>query len=193
MVALADRSRQGIRSARRGLASMLSSSARSRKKRARVRWPARTTISAQHRAGRRGRHDHARRGRAVTDTQIDHVGCAVRSLEDAIATLGRIFGLDVALAVDVPGLLRSAFLSWGNVSVELVERAGTEWPANAPQMRLDHLAFRSASFDAELERLRAIGLVTETGEPRFIGGRRAIFFAPASTGGIRLQLVEATA
>jgi catechol 2,3-dioxygenase-like lactoylglutathione lyase family enzyme len=114
---------------------------------------------------------------------VDHIGIEVGDLDAVTTFLADAFGLAVDREVTVPGLLRAAFLRWGDVTIELVERVGKRPPAG-----LDHLAIRVPDLETEVARLHAAGVVTETAETQELGGRRTIFVDGAAHG-IRLQIV----
>jgi catechol 2,3-dioxygenase-like lactoylglutathione lyase family enzyme len=117
---------------------------------------------------------------------IEHVGIDVHDLDEIVGFLEQTFGLTVARAVTIPDRLRAAFIPWGDVTIELIERVG-DARANPPA-RVDHLAVCVDDLNAEVERLHAAGITTETPEPTALGGRPTIFVDGAAHG-IRLQFV----
>jgi catechol 2,3-dioxygenase-like lactoylglutathione lyase family enzyme len=124
----------------------------------------------------------------MASTRLDHVACVVGNLDAATRFFHDLFGLEPGRRVEVPGRFRSVFVPWGDVSLELIERAGAG--LGPDEVCIEHLAFATDEFDAILARLRDADLATETTDPRVVAGRRAIFFDPATTLGVRLQLVD---
>jgi catechol 2,3-dioxygenase-like lactoylglutathione lyase family enzyme len=122
----------------------------------------------------------------TTRGEIEHVGVEVDDLDAIVGFLESTFGLAVDRRVDIPHRLRAAFLHWGGLTVELIERAGAA--RGKPPARIDHLAVRVDDLQAEAERLRAAGVSTETPAVVELGGRPTIF-VDGSAHGIRLQLV----
>ena len=117
---------------------------------------------------------------------VEHVGIDVHDLDAIVGFLEQAFGVTPARAVTIPDRLRAVFIPWGDVTIELIERVGT---ARAdPPARIDHLAIRVDDLDAEVDRLHAAGVATETAEVSELGGRRTIF-VDAAEHGIRLQIV----
>jgi catechol 2,3-dioxygenase-like lactoylglutathione lyase family enzyme len=117
---------------------------------------------------------------------LDHVGVEVHDLDAVVNFLEQTFGLTVERSVTIPGRLRAAFLRWGEMTIELIEREGA---ARAqPPARVDHLAIRVDDLRALVDRLRTEGVKTETSDVQELGGRTTIFVDGAEHG-IRLQFV----
>jgi methylmalonyl-CoA/ethylmalonyl-CoA epimerase len=121
--------------------------------------------------------------------QLDHVGIVVSDLEETLAFFRDALGLEPERRVDEPGRARAAFLPAGEAFVELIEVTREGTPQRSGVTRIEHLGVRVDDLDAELERIRAMPLATETPEPVVKGGRRMIA-VDAPTAGVRLQLIE---
>jgi len=95
---------------------------------------------------------------------IDHVGVAVRSIESAVARWESVFGYRRAtgLVVNTRQKVKVTFLvKEGSLPVKLIEPSDPDSPIQAFVQRgggLHHLCFRCESLDAELVRLRELGL-----------------------------------
>lgn len=95
---------------------------------------------------------------------IDHIGIAVRSLEEGIEHWKSVFGYRqiTAAAVNTRQKVRVAFLAKDNsVTVKLVEPTDTDSPIYAFARRgggLHHLCFKCGELRGELDRLSALGL-----------------------------------
>jgi methylmalonyl-CoA/ethylmalonyl-CoA epimerase len=95
---------------------------------------------------------------------LDHVGIAVRSLDDAIDRWRTVFGYHQAteIVLNTRQQVRVVFMEKdGSLPVKLVEPAGPTSPAAALVRRgggLHHLCFRAQSVGPELARLEALGL-----------------------------------
>src|SRR5260221_13986792 len=103
---------------------------------------------------------------------VEHIGVEVHDLDELVSFLERAFGLTVERSVTIPGRLRAAFLRGGDVTVELIERDGAA--RGRPPARIDHLAIRVGDLDAEVARIHAAGVATETETAVELGGRRSI-------------------
>ncbi len=130
-------------------------------------------------------------GRAV---RIDHLGIAVRSIEQALP-LYESLGLAAAGCETVEAeRVRVAMLPTGDSRIELLEAAAADSPiAKFLEKRgpgLHHVALRVPDLGAAVERLRAGG-ARLLNEPRAgAGGHIYVFVHPASTGGVLLELIQ---
>lgn len=127
---------------------------------------------------------------------VDHIGIAVRSLDQAIATYGTLLGLSVGEReeLDSDGV-RIAFLGAGNLTLELLEARG-----DGPILRfltergegLHHLAFRVDDIADALARAKAGGyrLVDEVPR-RGARGKLVAFLHPKTTHGVLIEYVQA--
>jgi LAO/AO transport system kinase len=127
--------------------------------------------------------------------QLDHLGIAVRSLEEALGFWESALGLAVSLreSVEREGV-NVAMLPLGAPRIELLEATGPDSVvAKFIEKRgagLHHVALRVPDLDAAMERLRAAG-ARLLGEPRTgAGGHRYVFVHPASAGGVLLELIQ---
>lgn len=124
-----------------------------------------------------------------------HIGVAVRSLEDAVASYQK-FGLQTETIEDVPLQgVRVAFLRTGGVRLELLQSLRSDGViARFIERRgegIHHLAFETKDIRAEMRRLRTAGLELVDEEPRpGARGRLVAFVHPRSTHGVLLELVE---
>ena len=128
--------------------------------------------------------------------RIDHIGVAVRSLDDALPFYGDSLGFQPSAIVEVPHeKVRVAMLPAGGPRVELLEPTSTDSPiARFIERRgegIHHIALKVPDLAAAIERLKAGGgrLVTDeiqTGAE----GYRYVFVHPRSAGGVLLELIE---
>ena len=127
-------------------------------------------------------------------TQIDHLGIAVRKLEDAIPIYERMLGLHCERIEDVPSQkVRTAFFSVGQVHIELLEPTSDDSPV-AKFLRergegIHHLAFGTDGIGAQLAQAKAGGarLINEVPVPG-AGGKDVAFIHPKSTLGVLMEL-----
>lgn len=131
--------------------------------------------------------------------EIDHLGIAVRSIDEALAfyrdTLGMALGARETVASEK---VHVAMLPAGESStaprIELLEASDPESTiAKFIEKRgpgLHHIALRVNDFDVVLERLQATGAKL-LNEPRpGAGGHTYVFIHPSSTGGVLLELIK---
>src|SRR5439155_11564178 len=144
------------------------------------------------RLGPEAQGEGAARGGAL----LDHVGLAVRRIEDRLALYRDVLGLELQGIDQVPGEgVRVALLPAGRARIELVEPA-TE--SSSVRRFLDtrgegihHVCFEVDDLDAALERVGRAGLevVGTPGRPGAEGSRIA-FIHPRATGGVLIELRE---
>lgn len=128
---------------------------------------------------------------------IDHVGIAVNSLEEAIPLWSGILREEPAGREEVPDEgVRVAFFGEGPGRIELLEPTGADTPVGRFLERrgpgMHHLCLRVPDLERALARARDAGAeILPPGIRSGAGGRRVAFLHPASTGGILLELSEA--
>jgi methylmalonyl-CoA/ethylmalonyl-CoA epimerase len=127
---------------------------------------------------------------------LDHIGVAVRGLDEALQFYRDALGLDVSATVDVPTeQVRAVFVPVGTASIELLEATSPESPiARAIERRgegLHHVTLAVDDLQAALAQLKARGvrLIDETPRPGAHNSRVA-FVHPSSTGGVLLELKQ---
>lgn len=128
--------------------------------------------------------------------KIDHLGIAAATHQAAKATFERVLGLPLKSVSEVPTQkVRTAFYSCDNVNFELLESTGPDGPvAKFLQKRgegFHHVAFEVDDLEAELGRVRALGveLIDEAPRPGAHGTKIA-FLHPKSTNGLLIEFVE---
>jgi LAO/AO transport system kinase len=126
---------------------------------------------------------------------IDHLGVAVRSIDEALQFWSDLLGMEVAGRETVTQeKVHVAMLPASESRIELLEPAGpsstiakflgTRGPG------LHHVSLRVRHFEEALTRLRAAG-ARLLNEPRSgAGGHTYVFVHPESTGGVLLELIK---
>ena len=127
---------------------------------------------------------------------IDHVGIAVRSLEQAIPIWKTAFGYEQATSIVVNSRqqVRVVFLERADsLPVKLIEPVGDASPIRTFTERgggLHHLCFRVKSLDAELARLASMGMrVVAAAQPGEAFDGEPIAFVYAG-GGLNVELID---
>ncbi len=129
-------------------------------------------------------------------SQVDHLGIAVRSIEEASRVYRAVLGLPVAGIEEVADQkVRVAFFQIGELRIELVEPTADDSPIakflakNGPG--LHHLAYRVDDLSDTLASLKAAGVRLIDEEPRDGGHSMKIAFAhPAGTGGVLTEFCQ---
>ena len=127
--------------------------------------------------------------------KIDHLGIAVRSLDEALRFYQDQLGLPVSLRETVAHeKVNVAMLPAGDSRIELLEAAEPDsvigkFVAKHGQ-GLHHIALKVPDLTATVERLKAGG-ARLLNEPRpGAGGHLYVFLHPSSTGGVLLELIQ---
>ena len=126
--------------------------------------------------------------------KLDHIGIAVRSIDDA--RVYRVLGLDVSHVETVESQgVKTAFLSVGDSNLELLEPTSAESPVgkfiDKRGEGIHHICFRVDDIESHLARLKAEGfrLINEAPVPGAHGCRVA-FLHPAAGNGVLIELSE---
>lgn len=128
-------------------------------------------------------------------SKIDHLGIAVKSIDQALAFYRDQLGLTVAMREIVEiEKVHAAMLPLGESRIELLEASE---PNSVIAKFIDkrgegihHIAVTVPDLAAAIERLRSSG-ARILNEPRAgAGGHLYSFIHPASTGGVLLELIQ---
>jgi LAO/AO transport system kinase len=138
--------------------------------------------------------DRGGRGDGRPGAQLDHIGVAVRRIDERLALYRDLLGLELGGIEDVPGeKVRVAMLPAGRTRIELVEPLGS---ASTVAGFLDkrgegihHVCFEVDDLAGTLERFRRAGLPAAGAEGRpGAEGSRVAFIHPRATGGVLIEL-----
>jgi methylmalonyl-CoA/ethylmalonyl-CoA epimerase len=128
---------------------------------------------------------------------VDHVGVAVKSLDDAVRLYRDVLGfrLEGVQALPDRKVKTAFFSSGGETRIELLEPLGIDSPvAKFLEKRgegIHHIAVKIRGIEAALEKLRDSGVVLVDEKPRpDAEGKKIAFVHPKSTKGVLLELVE---
>jgi methylmalonyl-CoA/ethylmalonyl-CoA epimerase len=127
--------------------------------------------------------------------RFDHVGIAVRNIEEALLVYEKIGGFEVRRTEVTSQKARIALLKAGEVSVELLEPT-SEGSSLAKFLRergegLHHVAFSVDDIQRSMDELRGKGfrfVYEKPAEGKF--GSRVNFIHPKTTGGVLIELTQ---
>ena len=128
--------------------------------------------------------------------KIDHIGIAVKSLEETKKLYEALLGLDFAGQETVEEQkVTTAFFPVGDSEIELLESTSPDGPiAKFLEKRgpgFQHIAFRVEDIDQALSELKEKGIRLIDEKPRKgAGGGRIAFLHPKSTYGVLVELCE---
>ena len=128
--------------------------------------------------------------------QIDHIGIAVRDLDEALNIYMNILGLksEGTEVIEEQNVMVASFLV-GGVKIELLQPTDPDGPIGKFIEKrgegLHHIAFRVENIDASLRDLRTngVGLIDENARIG-AGGSRIAFIHPKNMKGVLIELVE---
>lgn len=129
-------------------------------------------------------------------TVVDHIGIAVKSIDEALKFWEDTLGIKCHGVEEVADQkVKTAFLPIADTEVELLEGTSPESPVSkfieSKGEGIHHLAIRVDGLEAALEELKAKGVRLIDEKPRLgAGGARIAFLHPKATGGILLELSE---
>lgn len=122
---------------------------------------------------------------------IDHLGIAVRSLDESIPFYEKTLGLKCEHREEVPSQkVRTAFFHCGDVHIELLEPTSPESPITKyleknPHGGIHHIAYATDNIEAQLQQAKEAGtqLIHEMPVDG-AGGKLVAFLHPKSTFGV---------
>lgn len=127
--------------------------------------------------------------------KIDHLGIAVRSLDEAVAYYEKALGLKCEHREEVASQkVRTAFFSVGEVHIELLEPTSPDSPIakfleKNPSGGIHHVAFGSDNIEGQLKQAAGAGvrLINET-PIEGAGNKLVAFLHPKSTYGVLTEI-----
>lgn len=128
--------------------------------------------------------------------KIDHIGIAVKNLEETLKFYQEILGLEcVGTEVVEEQKVKVAFLPIGDTEVELLESTEEDGPiAKFIEKKgegIQHIAFRVENIEEAIEEMKAKGVRMIDEKPRYgAGGAKIAFCHPKSTNGVLVELSE---
>lgn len=128
--------------------------------------------------------------------RIDHIGIAVRSIEETLTFYEEALGLQVTTTEAEPGQrVVVAFLPAGEGEVELMEPIDEEGPVARFMTKrgegIHHICFEVADLEATLARLEERDVQLIDREPYIgTGGKKIAFIHPRATHGVLIELYE---
>ena len=129
-------------------------------------------------------------------THIEHIGIAVKSLDDAIPFWEQKLGMKCYAIEEVKEQkVRTAFFKIGQSKIELLESTDPEGPIGKFIEKkgegVQHIAFCAPGLQANLDELAASGVQLIDKAPRKgAEGLNIAFLHPKSTAGVLMELCE---
>jgi len=126
--------------------------------------------------------------------RINHVGVAVKDLEETVKFLEEILDLKPVKEVEMPKM-KAAFIPVGDGEIELIEPTDPELPIAKFIVEkgegLHHISIQVKEIEKVLEELKKKGVKLIDEKPRIgLHGVNIAFLNPESTKGILIELCE---
>ena len=128
--------------------------------------------------------------------KIDHIGVAVKSIDEALKLYRDLLGLKVTEVETVADQkVKVAFLPTGDSEVELLESTTPDGAVakfiEAKGEGIQHIAFRVENIEEALKELKERGVRLIDEKPRKgAGGAKIAFIHPKETHGVLMELCE---
>ncbi len=123
-------------------------------------------------------------------SKVDHIGIAVKSIEEAVPFYENALGLKCESIEEVPSQkVKTAFFALGEVHIELLEPTSPDSPiAKFLEKKgpgVHHIAYRSDDVQKQLDTATAAGCKLINESPiDGAGGKKVAFLHPKSTFGV---------
>ncbi len=130
-------------------------------------------------------------------THIEHIGIAVKSLDDAIPFYEKVFGLECYAVEEVADQkVKTAFFKVGETKIELLESTDAEGPIGKFLEKkgegVHHLAFAVDGLNDKLKAAEEAGVrLIDKQARKGAEGLNIAFLHPKSTFGVLTELCEA--
>ena len=129
-------------------------------------------------------------------THIEHIGIAVKSLDEAVPFYEKVFGLKCYNIEEVADQkVKTAFFKVGQTKIELLESTDPEGPIGKFIEKrgegVHHIAFAVSNIEKRLKKVEAAGVRLIDSSPRKgAEGLDIAFLHPKSTFGVLTELCE---
>lgn len=129
-------------------------------------------------------------------TKVDHIGIAVKNIDEALNFYEGVLGLKTAGKETVEEQkVTVAFLPIGDSEVELLESTSEDGPIakfiEKNGEGIQHIAYKVDDIEKAIETMKSKGVRMIDEKPRYgAGGARIAFCHPKSTGGVLVELCE---
>ena len=127
---------------------------------------------------------------------LEHIGLAVKSIEESLKIWRDVLGFRVEMVEDVPDQkVRVAMLDAGNVTIELLEPLSSDSPIHKFLEKrgegLHHLSFSVRNIEKSIEELKNKNFRMIDEAPRKgAHGSKIAFIHPSSTGSVLIELCQ---
>ncbi len=128
--------------------------------------------------------------------KVDHIGVAVKNLEESLKFYQDVMGMDLAGTEIVEEQhVKVAFLPIGDTEIELLESTDPEGPIaryiDKKGEGVQHIAYKVEDIEVAIAEMKAKGVRMIDEKPRYgAGGAKIAFCHPKSTNGVLIELCQ---
>lgn len=128
--------------------------------------------------------------------KVDHIGIAVKNLEETLKFYTDVLGLTLhGTEVVEEQKVKVAFLPVGDTEIELLESTSEDGPIakfiEKNGEGVQHIAFKVDNIEEAIEEMKAKGMMMIDNQPRYgAGGAKIAFMHPKSTNRVLVELSE---
>lgn len=128
--------------------------------------------------------------------KVDHIGIAVKNLEETLKFYQEVLGLELdGIEIVEEQKVKVAFLPIGDTEIELLESTDKEGPiARYIEKKgegIQHIAYRVDDIEKAIEEMKSKGIRMIDEKPRYgAGGAKIAFLHPKSTYGVLIELCQ---
>ncbi len=128
--------------------------------------------------------------------KVDHIGIAVKNLEETLKFYSEVLGLEVhGTEVVEEQKVKVAFLPIGDTEIELLESTDSDGPIarfiEKNGEGVQHIAFKVENIEEAIESMKAKGMRMIDETPRYgAGGAKIAFVHPKSSHRVLVELTQ---
>lgn len=128
--------------------------------------------------------------------KVDHIGIAVKDLEETLKFYSEVLGLEVqGTEVVEEQKVKVAFLPIGDTEIELLESTDSDGPIarfiEKNGEGVQHIAFKVENIEEAIEAMKAKGMRMIDETPRYgAGGAKIAFVHPKSSHRVLVELTQ---
>ena len=127
--------------------------------------------------------------------KFDHVGLVVKDTDETLALLSSLFGFEMAESRTEPEAgFKSTLVTNSGVTFELIEPVGPQGMIQKFVEKrgggLHHVSIQVADLEAEMKRLKALGVQFSSEEPALVDDTKVVFIHPRSMNGLLIELIQ---
>lgn len=132
----------------------------------------------------------------VSILKVDHIGIAVKDLDEAAKFWEGVLGMKITEREEVASQkVITGFIPCGDSEIELLQSTADDGPIakfiEARGEGIQHIAFRVENVEQALDELKAAGVRLIDEKPRRgAGGAEIAFLHPKATGGVLFELCQ---